>query len=37
MNQFRCANGQCIRRSFRCDGDRDCEDNSDEVNCTSAQ
>lgn len=28
---FACANGDCISARFRCDGDYDCVDNSDEV------
>lgn len=28
---FACANGDCISSRFRCDGDYDCLDNSDEV------
>lgn len=28
---FACANGDCISSRFRCDGDYDCVDNSDEV------
>lgn len=28
---FACANGDCISARFRCDGDYDCSDNSDEV------
>ena len=29
----KCLNGQCIPRDFLCDGDYDCADNSDELNC----
>uniref|UniRef100_A0A8C5WSN8 Basement membrane-specific heparan sulfate proteoglycan core protein n=1 Tax=Laticauda laticaudata TaxID=8630 RepID=A0A8C5WSN8_LATLA len=28
-----CSNGQCIRRDFLCDGERDCTDGSDELHC----
>ena len=28
---FVCANGECVSARFRCDGDKDCGDNSDEV------
>ena len=33
-NQFRCDNGRCIMNGFRCDGNIDCRDTSDEMNCS---
>ena len=31
---FRCAAGGCVHTRFLCDGERDCEDGSDEAaNC----
>ncbi|XP_007440794.1 complement component C6 [Python bivittatus] len=32
-NKFHCENGHCISQNLKCNGENDCEDNSDERNC----
>ena len=34
-NTFECSNKQCVPMFLRCNGQNDCIDNSDELNCTS--
>ena len=36
LNQYRCHSNQCISFPWYCDGDKDCVDGDDEVECTDA-
>ena len=35
--RYHCKNGLCIDKSFICDGQNNCQDNSDEESCESSQ
>ncbi|XP_072042804.1 uncharacterized protein [Amphiura filiformis] len=34
-DDFRCANSRCISSDLRCNGEDECDDNSDEINCST--
>ena len=34
-HEFRCSTGQCLDKTFTCNGVGECPDTSDEVNCTA--
>ena len=32
-DELACQNGECIDLMYKCDGEQDCNDGSDEINC----
>lgn len=36
-DEFTCADENCVSASFRCDGDPDCLDASDEADCRESK
>lgn len=34
-DQFQCLDSKCVDKDWHCDGDFDCDDHSDELNCPS--
>lgn len=35
--EHRCGDGRCVSRDWLCDGDHDCLDKSDELNCCESE
>lgn len=35
-HEFRCQNNNCVPEHWRCDGQSDCGDNTDEQNCSKS-
>lgn len=34
-HEFECRAGECVDKTHRCDGHRDCSNSADEFNCSS--
>ena len=35
-DEFKCGNGMCIDIDWKCDGDQDCVDAEDEIQCNNS-
>ena len=35
-DEFKCGNGMCIDIDWKCDGDQDCVDAEDEIQCSNS-